>query len=64
MSDEKKEQVDFEQVHEQVVTSAREIVAPIVDSLESIQEMMKDENNLKALMEELARRLGQKGNPK
>lgn len=64
MSDEKKEQVDFEQVHEQVVTSAREIVAPIVDSLESIQEMMKDENNLKALMEELARRLGQKGNSK
>jgi hypothetical protein len=64
MSDDKKEQVDFEQVHEQVVTSARNIVAPIVDSLESIQEMMKDENNLKALMEELARRLGQKGNPK
>jgi|10_taG_2_1085330.scaffolds.fasta_scaffold80870_2 hypothetical protein len=64
MSDDKKEQVDFEQVHEQVVTSARDIVAPIIDSLESIQEMMKDENNLKALMEELARRLGQKGNPK
>ena len=64
MSGDKKEQVDFEQVHEQVVTSARNIVAPIVDSLESIQEMMKDENNLKALMEELARRLGQKGNPK
>jgi len=64
MSDDKKEQVDFEQVHEQVVTSARDIVAPIIDSLESIQEMMKDENNLKALMEELTRRLGQKGNPK